>query len=87
MNLYLIYFQSSENWQHEFSLLYESLYFCTSLNPYTGQKHHSVFVTKFVCINNESCQFQAIDDDCNQTAQMIAAHLDWAQGTYASKAS
>lgn len=24
---------------------------------------------------------QAIDDDCNQTAQMTAALLDWPQGT------
>ena len=28
---------------------------------------------------------QAIDDDCNQTGQMLAALLDWAQGTFASK--
>jgi len=28
---------------------------------------------------------QAIDDDCNQTAQMTAALLDWPQGVYASK--
>ncbi|KAF4521816.1 hypothetical protein B566_EDAN012473 [Ephemera danica] len=28
---------------------------------------------------------QAIDDDCNQTAQMTAAVLDWSQGTFASK--
>ncbi|XP_059474420.1 electron transfer flavoprotein subunit beta [Neocloeon triangulifer] len=28
---------------------------------------------------------QAIDDDCNQTAQMTAALLDWPQGTFASK--
>lgn len=28
---------------------------------------------------------QAIDDDCNQTAQMLAALLGWAQGTFASK--
>jgi len=28
---------------------------------------------------------QAIDDDCNQTAQMTAAILDWPQGTFASK--
>lgn len=25
---------------------------------------------------------QAIDDDCNQTAQMIAALLEWPQGVY-----
>ncbi|MEC8109182.1 MAG: electron transfer flavoprotein subunit beta/FixA family protein [Pseudomonadota bacterium] len=27
---------------------------------------------------------QAIDDDCNQTGQMLAALLDWAQGTFVS---
>jgi electron transfer flavoprotein beta subunit len=28
---------------------------------------------------------QAIDDDCNQTGQMLAAILGWPQGTFASK--
>jgi electron transfer flavoprotein beta subunit len=28
---------------------------------------------------------QAIDDDCNQTGQMLASLLDWPQGTFASK--
>ena len=28
---------------------------------------------------------QAIDDDCNQTVQMLAALLGWPQGTFASK--
>jgi electron transfer flavoprotein beta subunit len=28
---------------------------------------------------------QAIDDDCSQTGQMLAALLNWAQGTFASK--
>jgi electron transfer flavoprotein beta subunit len=28
---------------------------------------------------------QAIDDDCNQTAQMLGALLGWPQGTFASK--
>ena len=28
---------------------------------------------------------QAIDDDCNQTGQMLAALLDWPQGTFAAK--
>lgn len=28
---------------------------------------------------------QAIDDDCNQTAQMTAALLNWPQGTFCSK--
>jgi electron transfer flavoprotein beta subunit len=27
---------------------------------------------------------QAIDDDCNQTGQMLAALLNWGQGTFAS---
>lgn len=30
---------------------------------------------------------QAIDDDCNQTAQMTAAYLDWPQATFASQVS
>ncbi|KAL0457007.1 UNVERIFIED_CONTAM: Electron transfer flavoprotein subunit beta, mitochondrial [Sesamum latifolium] len=29
--------------------------------------------------------FMAIDDDCNQTGQMIAGLLKWPQGTFASK--
>ena len=28
---------------------------------------------------------QAIDDDCNQTGQMLAAHLNWPQATFATK--
>jgi electron transfer flavoprotein beta subunit len=28
---------------------------------------------------------QAIDDDCNQTGQMVAALLNWPQGTFAAK--
>src|SRR5262249_58659802 len=28
---------------------------------------------------------QAIDDDCNQTGQMLAALTGWPQGTFASK--
>ena len=28
---------------------------------------------------------QSIDDDCNQTGQMLAALLGWPQGTFASK--
>src|SRR3546814_18218332 len=28
---------------------------------------------------------QAIDDDCNQTGQMLAELLDWPQGTFASQ--
>ncbi|NXU94363.1 ETFB protein, partial [Xiphorhynchus elegans] len=30
---------------------------------------------------------QAIDDDCNQTGQLLAAILDWPQGTFASRVS
>ncbi|MCO5583610.1 hypothetical protein L7F22_037523 [Adiantum nelumboides] len=30
---------------------------------------------------------QAIDDDCNQTGQMVAGILKWPQGTFASKVS
>jgi electron transfer flavoprotein beta subunit len=30
---------------------------------------------------------QAIDDDCNQTGQMLAALTGWPQGTFASKVS
>lgn len=30
---------------------------------------------------------QAIDDDCNQTGQMLAGLLGWSQGTFASKLS
>jgi electron transfer flavoprotein beta subunit len=30
---------------------------------------------------------QAIDDDCNQTGQMLAALLGWPQGTFASRLS
>ncbi len=40
--------------------------------------------------NNESpdliiCGKQAIDDDCNQTGQMLSALLGWSQGTFASE--
>ena len=28
---------------------------------------------------------QAIDDDCNQTGQMLAGLLDWSQATFISK--
>lgn len=31
------------------------------------------------------CGKQAIDDDCNQTGQMLAALLGWPQGTFASE--
>ena len=43
-----------------------------------------------VIVNRESQDLvilgkQAIDDDCNQTGQMLAAVLDWPQGTFASR--
>ncbi|NWS65366.1 ETFB protein, partial [Chunga burmeisteri] len=30
---------------------------------------------------------QAIDDDCNQTGQILAAMLDWPQATFISRVS
>jgi electron transfer flavoprotein beta subunit len=46
-------------------------------------------VLKAVCAEEEPGLVimgkQAIDDDCNQTGQMLAALLDWPQGTFASK--
>ncbi len=43
-----------------------------------------------VLVEREGCGLvilgkQAIDDDCNQTGQMLAAFLGWAQGTFASR--
>ena len=43
-----------------------------------------------VVVEQESPQLiilgkQAIDDDCNQTGQMLAALLGWGQGTFASQ--
>ena len=38
------------------------------------EKHDLVFLGK-----------QAIDDDCNQTGQMLSAMLGWSQGSFASK--
>ncbi|KAL2325089.1 hypothetical protein Fmac_024147 [Flemingia macrophylla] len=43
---------------------------------------------KLVQIENPSLLIlgkQAIDDDCNQTGQMLAGLLNWPQGTFASK--
>jgi electron transfer flavoprotein beta subunit len=44
---------------------------------------------KAVCANEQPglviCGKQAIDDDANQTGQMLAALMGWAQATYASK--
>jgi hypothetical protein len=37
----------------------------------------------YVNINN--IYLQAIDDDANQTGQMVAGLLQWPQGTFASK--
>ncbi|XP_069630778.1 electron transfer flavoprotein subunit beta isoform X3 [Haliaeetus albicilla] len=36
-----------------------------------------------VSVGTRVCQ--AIDDDCNQTGQLLAAMLDWPQGTFASR--
>lgn len=43
-----------------------------------------------VLVNQENVSLvflgkQAIDDDCNQTGQMLAAMLDWPQATFASR--
>ena len=38
-------------------------------------------VDNFIC----STFLQAIDDDCNQTGQMVASLLDWPQATFTSK--
>jgi electron transfer flavoprotein beta subunit len=44
---------------------------------------------KAVCANEQPqlvlCGKQAIDDDANQTGQMLAALMDWPQATFASK--
>lgn len=38
-------------------------------------------------LSNLTLDLQAIDDDCNQTGQMVAGLLNWPQGTFASKVS
>ncbi|KAL4574450.1 hypothetical protein LXL04_021282 [Taraxacum kok-saghyz] len=42
---------------------------------------------KSAILTAELQKFQAIDDDCNQTGQMVAGLLNWPQGTFASKYS
>jgi electron transfer flavoprotein beta subunit len=46
-------------------------------------------ILKAICLQEEPklaiLGKQAIDDDCNQTGQMLAALLGWPQGTFASK--
>ncbi|KAK9050390.1 hypothetical protein SSX86_030640, partial [Deinandra increscens subsp. villosa] len=45
-------------------------------------------IKALVEVENPSLVFlgkQAIDDDCNQTGQMVAGLLNWPQGTFASK--
>ena len=49
----------------------------------TGSKVAPVFICSIFIL---FCYFiQAIDDDSNQTAQMVAGVLDWPQATFASK--
>lgn len=38
-----------------------------------------------VCLSNVVTFVQAIDNDQNQTGQMVAGLLKWPQGTFASK--
>ncbi|MBS7661819.1 electron transfer flavoprotein subunit beta/FixA family protein [Pseudomonas lalucatii] len=60
------------------------------LIPYDGiTEPLSVAKTLQALVARESAQLvmlgkQAIDDDCNQAGQMLAALLDWPQGTFAS---
>ena len=58
----------------------------------TGVELQPLAVAKllFAIVQKENPQLvilgkQAIDDDCNQTGQMLAALLGWSQGTFASK--
>ncbi|MCB1494249.1 MAG: electron transfer flavoprotein subunit beta/FixA family protein [Bauldia sp.] len=58
----------------------------------TGQPPEPLAVAKALkaVVERESPELvilgkQAIDDDCNQTGQMLAALLGWPQGTFASK--
>ena len=61
---------------------------------YVKAPHHiePLFVAKILekIVEKESPKLilmgkQAIDDDCNQTGQMLSAKLGWSQGTFASK--
>jgi electron transfer flavoprotein beta subunit len=59
-----------------------------------GQSIEPLAVAKLLkaVVETEKPQFiilgkQAIDDDCNQTGQMLAALLGWPQATFASKVS
>src|SRR6266705_1973972 len=58
----------------------------------TGVELQPLAVAKllFAIVQKENPQLvilgkQAIDDDCNQTGQMLAALLGWSQATFASK--
>ena len=61
------------------------------LVPYSGiSEPLSVVKALKALVTKEAPQLvmlgkQAIDDDCNQTGQMLAALLDWPQGTFASE--
>ena len=58
------------------------------LVPYAGLSEPlAVAKTLKALVAKEAAQLvkQAIDDDCNQTGQMLAALLDWPQGTFASE--
>lgn len=52
---------------------------------------HVAKLLKAICIKEEPDLVilgkQAIDDDCNQTGQMLAALMNWPQGAFASKIS
>lgn len=58
----------------------------------TETTHEPLFIAKVLCqlVKQQSVDIvimgkQAIDDDCNQTGQMLAALLAWPQATFTSK--
>lgn len=58
----------------------------------TEKTHEPLFIAKVLCKLIKQQVFdlvimgkQAIDNDCNQTGQMLAALLEWPQATFASK--
>ncbi len=55
-----------------------------TFEPLSIAKILKYFVQKY-SINLVILGKQAIDNDCNQTGQMLAALLDWSQGTFVSK--
>lgn len=60
-------------------LLYVVIHFHLSLTAISNVKGD--------VLSNLTLGLQAIDDDCNQTGQMVAGLLNWPQGTFASKVS